>query len=175
MQYNTVLTQRQQQARADSQPQQTGADLSSLLGLRIGKDTTGNFVLTAAGLAVMGRDGRYFSAEFYEGRPRLLDVTAMVLPVDPGVFRLPVRSVNRGDLILISDSPFTAMFVMEAGGRNSPTIGLDATCNELITYYPPDNLFAGVLFGEDADVYVRIVSMFDLLTGMVGSFDEDRE
>jgi hypothetical protein len=168
MQYNTVRYQTGSQSQPPPQEQQAPSSftLSSLLGLRIGQDTTGNFALTPAGLAVLGRDSRYYSFESYGERARLLDVTSLILPINPGVYRIPALEVRPGDLILISDSPFSALFVIEIAEFG--IVGLEATCNELVTYFPPENLFGDRFFGHRNNIFVRIVSTFDLLEAVIG-------
>ena len=166
MQYNTVPIQPRLQQQ---QQQSSSMDLSSLLGIRIGQDTSGNFALTPAGLAVLGRDNRYYTMQYLGGRPRLVDVSALILPGDPGAYRMPVPALETGDLIVISDSPFQAMFVMESDGGNA-VVGLDASCNEIVTYIPPNNPFTNLLFGGGSSVFVRVISTFDVLTGIFNGF-----
>jgi hypothetical protein len=167
MQYNTLQPRRQEQQHA--QPAAGSTDLSSLLGVRIGQDVSGNFALTPAGLAVLGRDGRYFALDSLAEGPQLMDVTSLVVPGDAGVYRLPVPEVHTGDLIVISDSPFQSMFVLGMEGGRA-VLGLDPSCNLLVTYLPPDNQFTRLLFGDTANMFVRIVSIFDVLAGMIGDF-----
>jgi hypothetical protein len=168
MQYNTLVLPHGQVAT------QPGAlNLTSLLGVQIGQDLTGNFGFTPAGLAVLGRDNRYYTLDYHEDLARMLDVTSIILPINPGVYRIPVQRVYRGDLVLISDSPFSALFVTEVQEDEGSIVGIEATCNERVEYSPPYNFFGGVLFGEDAKLFVRIVSLFDLLGNLFGDHDDD--
>jgi hypothetical protein len=162
MQYNTLTVPYLQTGGSQSGT----LDLASLLGVRIGQDTSNNFAITPMGLAILGRDSRYYSLEEHEGRLRLMDVSSLVLPINPGVFRVPVEEVHFGDLILISDSPFSAMFVHEVHHHGREIHGLEVTSNERIQYLPPHNPFGELLFGHRTNLYVRFVSVLDLLSDL---------
>jgi hypothetical protein len=166
MQYNTTPAQQQPQG------QQNAMDLSSLIGVSIGQDVTGKFALTPSGLAVLGRDGRYFGMDIHDGGGVVLDLTSMVLPINAAVYRIPSEEVFPGDLIVISDAPFRTLFVLEVPGDGT-VVGLDPGCNELVTYFPPENPFADILFGGH-NIFARVVSMFDVLNGVIGDFGELR-
>jgi hypothetical protein len=142
-----------------SQPTSGSLPLQSLLfGIQIGLDTSSNFALSVdpydfeIGLAVQTPGGRFLTMD--RRRCRLVDVTALVIPLSPWVYRIPVTEVRHGDLIVTADDPFSALYVLEKleGMR---ILGLDTgTCQE-VSFIPPENLFV--------NFYVRVVSLFDVL------------
>jgi hypothetical protein len=130
-------------------------DLMTLFGLPLGLDTTGNFAMSLGGLAVRTPDGRFVMKE--RGAARLLDVSTLVLPIDPHVYRLPSRTIAPNDLIVTGDVPnFAALYVLEIGeGFNVE--GLDVGTGEKVSYCAPRNVFV--------NYYVRAVSLLDMLIG----------
>src|SRR5262249_3673408 len=107
-------------------------------GVSIGKDTSGNVKLSAKGLAVRVSDNKYVAAEGNE----LIDVGGAVF--DGGekyIYRLPVRldDVQAGDLIITSESPFQALFVIRKRGNSIS--GLDPRTSVQVDYIPTVNLF----------------------------------
>jgi hypothetical protein len=137
---------------------QSGAgfpDLTTLFGLPLGLDATGNFAMSPRGLAVRTPDGRFVRKE--KGTERLLDVSALILPIDPCVYRLPSRTVEPDDLIVTGDPPsFAALYVLEIH-EDSCVEGLDVGTAERVRYCAPRNLFI--------TYYVRAVSLLDMLLG----------
>jgi hypothetical protein len=124
-------------------------------GLSLGPDNTGNFAMSIGGLAVRTPDGRFVMQE--KGGERLLDVSALILPIDPCVYRLPSGTVKPGDLIVTGDPPsFAALYVLEIG-EDFCVEGLDIGTAERVRYCPPANLFI--------NYYVRAVSLLDMLIG----------
>jgi hypothetical protein len=163
MEYNTVSLQQQA----------APFDLSSLLGARIGLDTSGRFALSTSGLAIAGSDGKFLALD--QQRRRLLDVSSLVLPVGACIYRIPATKVSPGDVIVTSDSPFCALFVLEDKADGTLIQALNPCSSELVSYVPPDNPFSDLLFFADGgSVFVRVVSLFDLLSPLVGEFEEHR-
>jgi len=98
------------------------ADLGTLFGgVQIGRDTSGQFALTRDGrLAVLRPNGTYASM-MHDNVDQLVDVTPLVLAgVDPMVVRIPVRlsQLNRGNLIIVSDAPFSPLLVLKPPEAN---------------------------------------------------------
>ncbi|HEY7889574.1 MAG TPA: hypothetical protein VIC29_15230 [Steroidobacteraceae bacterium] len=116
----------------------TGA-LVGLGGIQLGFDATNNFAVAApSGLAICRGDGTCVAID--ADADALIDVTPMVIPgVSPCVVRLPVQleSVRRGDLLVTSDSPFSALFVLKAPEGASRIRCLDPFSDEIVTYAPP--------------------------------------
>jgi hypothetical protein len=132
-------------------------DLQSILGgIQFGRDASGNFALSVGGLAVRRTDGTFVMLD--EADERLIDVTPLVLSgIDPGVVRVPVDagSLRRGDVLVVSDTPFSALFVLDHdGGRIR---GLNPLIGQIVTVVPPLNLFFNFV--------VRAICLFDLLGG----------
>jgi hypothetical protein len=145
-----------------SQPTSGSLPLQSLLfGIQIGLDTSNNFALSVdphgfeIGLAVQTPGGRFLTMD--RRRCRLVDVTALVVPVNPWVYRIPIRpkDVKPTNLLVTGDPPdFSALYVLE-NPEGGPILGLDfGTCQEVI-FRPPENPFL--------DFAVRAVSLFDVL------------
>src|ERR1700676_5424519 len=97
--------------------QYTGSsfDLSSIFGtVALGRDLSGNFVMTLSGVAVRRTDGSCVTMD--ADRDALIDATPLVLlGVDPCVVRVPIsaRLLRRGDLVVLSDLPFSALYVLK--------------------------------------------------------------
>src|SRR5215475_2906127 len=97
-------------------PGSTSIDFRSVLGIQVGRDTANNFAASLNGLAVKTWDGRYVvpTPDRKGGQvvaTELQDVTGLTLPVDPFVFRVPVPTVEPGNLIVMSDTPFHVLSV----------------------------------------------------------------
>jgi hypothetical protein len=127
-------------------------NLNSILnGVSIGKDTSGNFKLSLEGLAVRTSDGKFLAVK----KDRLLDVSELTLDgADGFVYRLPVqkRDVERGDLIITSENPFSVVFV--DGVENDGSVkGVDPGTHERVEYIPPTNVLV------DVHLYVKVVSL----------------
>ena len=92
-------------------------DLSSLLDVSPGPDTSGYFKISLYGLVVKTSEGRFLAYEKERNKngddDRLLDVTDLPL-IDPDnfVYRNIVRKnrAKRSDVIIASDQPFIAYF-----------------------------------------------------------------
>lgn len=131
---------------------------SSLFGIQIGPDTSNNFGYSAYGLAVSTPNGRFVG--FERGRyDRLVDVTALLLPVNPLVYRIPVGpdDLEKGDLIVTADPPnFAAVYFLDWDRKDLWQFkGLDTGTSEFITFSLPDNPFA--------NFFVRAYSLYDML------------
>jgi hypothetical protein len=123
-------------------------------GIQIGRDTTGNFALSPAGLAVRRTDGTYVTID--REHDALIDVSPVVfLGLDPWVLRIPVlpSAIRRGDVIMSSDEPFAPLFVL--GREVSQILALDPVVGQLVTYVPPASLLC--------DVYVVAASLYDIV------------
>jgi hypothetical protein len=158
--YTPVLPQPQ----LYSAPQPFSFDSSSLFGVQLGKDTTNTFALSVHGLAVLTPSGRYVAKR--RKRNALVDVSLLALPgVDPLVFRLPVKRVKPGDLIMVSESPLSVLYVLETySDRPREIRGLDPYTGEAVDYSLTENLF-------NLNFFVQVTSLFDLLSGE----NEDRD
>lgn len=133
-----------------------GSLFSLLFGVQIGNDTSNNFALSINGLAVRTPCGRYVAKERHHDR--LMDVTALLLPMNPMVVRMPVKpsQVRSGDVIVTSDPPdFSAIYVLDR--RESGWIyGLDTGTSQVTEFALPRNPLV--------NFYVVAVSLFDVLT-----------
>lgn len=121
-------------------------DLKSLFGgVSIGRDTSGNIKLSLGGdrlgLAIRSPEGRFFA----RGADGLKDVTDLTMDAFEGVVvRLPVTSVKEGDVIVISESPFTAAFVDEVGSGGHCRVS--KTDGSVTDFEPPANLLGQRFF-----------------------------
>src|SRR5262245_23218677 len=90
-------------------------DVRWLFGAQIGKDTTSNFTWSLEGLAIKTVDNRFVHPVVEGKTANLIDVTCLTIGIDPYVWRIPVEfeSVQRGQLLVRSDSPFSLLFVLE--------------------------------------------------------------
>jgi hypothetical protein len=137
-------------------------DFKSIFGdISIGRETSGNIRPSIKGPAVRIADGT-FVAQDGDG---LLDVSGFVF--DGGekfVYRLPVneQQIERNDLLIISDSPFQALFVKEV--KQGTIVGLNPQSSSLIEYVPHGNIFGFKLF-------VKVVSLIDRLGSSAGDTD----
>jgi hypothetical protein len=133
-----------------------GLSISSLFPIQLGMDTSNNFALSLSGLAVRTPDGRFVTKERH--RDRLLDVTALTVPVNPYVYRLPVTRIHPGDLIVTADPPnFSALYVVivDPEGRSNAFVGLDTGTAQQVLYIATRNPFL--------NFYVRAVSLIQAL------------
>jgi len=132
------------------------ADLQAILGaVQLGRDSSGKFALTLGGIAVLRPNGTYLALD--DDSDELIDVSPLVLPgVDPIVVRLPTHpsKLRRGDLVIVSDAPFSPLFVVERRGAGRFQ-ALDPIGGLLVEFAPPLNLFF--------DFIVQAVSLFDVL------------
>src|SRR5438094_5242892 len=87
-------------------------DFESLLGgVKLGKDTSGNFKVSLAGVAVRPAPGAKFVALEED---RLVEVDDVTLDGgDSYIYRIPTEKVEKGDLIVRSENPFSVIFVGE--------------------------------------------------------------
>jgi len=78
-------------------------------GASIGKDVSGNFKVSLKGLAVRATpEGKFVTKD----GDHFLDVTDLTLDgTERFIYRLPVPSVEPGDVVVMSDTPFATMFV----------------------------------------------------------------
>jgi hypothetical protein len=145
------------------------SSLSSILGPSLGLDTSGNFALSITGqgvgraqLAILNGN-RYFTALIDDEGEQLLDATSLVTTgVNPCVYRIPVSVPSRGDLILISDCPFSVRYVLGAGEGPEPRIfGLDPVTGDVAELIPASNPFIGCF-------YIKIVSLYGMAPGSLG-------
>jgi len=131
----------------------------SVFGIQLGKDVSNNFTLTIAGLAVRV-DGRLYAFDKTPGVSQpLQDVTGLELSLGtPSVYRLPVTTLNPGDLIVTSDSPFEVLFVTKFDPQGEGIKGIDPFDQERVVRVLPRNLF-------NLNLLVRVASIFDLFGG----------
>jgi hypothetical protein len=117
--------------------------LTTLGGVALGRDLTGNFALTLNGVAVLRPNGTWVALD--ADLDALVDVTPLVLPgVDPLVFRMPSNPdrLRRGDRLIVSDAPFAPLFVLHPFERGDAGIqALDPLTGRLSGYLPARNLF----------------------------------
>ena len=132
---------------------------------------SGNFALSIQGLAVQAGDRYVTSAPREAGLPLLLDVTSLIIPgIDPYVYRLPALTVNRGDLIMVSDSPISVRYVIDhvPGGfpPGSTFRVLDPITGNATEFFSALNPFVSF--------FIRLVSLFGF-PGGPNIFGPERE
>src|SRR5438477_6429913 len=109
----------------------------------VGKDTSGNFRLSPYGLAVRSApDGRFVARH----KDELVDVTDLTFDGSENfVFRIPKKAPEpKKDIVIRSDSPFSALFVDEvlSDGR---VRGTDPATGDVQEYRPVTNLVTQLL------------------------------
>jgi hypothetical protein len=130
--------------------------LQCLFGLKLGSDMSDHFALTSKGLAIRGRGGRLYRLGKDKDSP-LEDVTPFEVRLPkPYAFRIPITKINPGSVIVTSDSPFAALFVVKVLGPARIRC-IDPFRHELIEYLTPVNLFGLPIVAE-------VVSVLDLLS-----------
>jgi hypothetical protein len=136
-------------------------DLKSLVGgVSIGRDTSGNIKVSFVGdrpaLAIRSAGGDFFVRE-KNGLRNVTDLTVDAL--EGMVLRLPVSSVQEGDIVILSENPFTAAFVDEVG--TSGQVRVAKTDGSVTDFDPPANLL-GQRF------YVKATNLMESLGGGEG-------
>jgi hypothetical protein len=132
-------------------------DASSILGgIGIGKDTSGNFRLSPAGLAV--RSGNRWVVN---QNNQLLDVTGLTIDsVQNVVVRVPTQQVAAGDIIVLSDNPFNVLFVQSVDA-NGHLHGLELNSSQVVEYVPNNNLLG-------VQIFVKVVNLAQLFNANLG-------
>src|SRR5580700_11075978 len=145
--------------------QPNSLDIQSLIGIGLGKDTSNAFAMSAFGLAVRRPDGRYVAKD--PAGDGWVDTVA-TFNFDPYVFRIPVSTIEKGNLVVNMDSPLDVMYVLETPkDSEARVLNLDS---EIVTHTPTRN----ALFG--APLYVRVLSIFDFSgAGLLGGRGRGRE
>ena len=134
-------------------------DLKSLFGgVSMGRDTSGNFKMSLVGdrmdLAVKTADGQFYARD--EGGLR--NVTGVTLDAFGGmIFKLPATKVNKGDVIVVSESPFNAVFVEEVGEDERVRV-LNPAISSQVDYVQPKNLLGQRFF-------IKATSLLDSFGG----------
>jgi len=143
--------------------------LNSVLGVSLGKDTSGNFAHSLYGLGIRTTDGRYVAKR--RGCDELLDVTKLLISsVDPAVYRIPVTELQRDDLVLVSEDPFSVRYIIgwERGGR---AVALNPEDGDITDFLPVQHPFL--------HCFVRVVSFLEDFPNSdipeIDIFDEERE
>jgi len=121
-------------------------DLKSLFGgVSIGRDASGNIKMSFAGdglaLAIRSVEGQFVTRD----KEGLKNVTDLTLDAFEGaVLRLPVTTVKEGDVIVMSETPFTAAFIDEVstGGK----VRVAKTDGTVTDFEPPANLLGQRFF-----------------------------
>src|ERR1700749_1562047 len=132
-------------------------DIDCIFGVEIGRDRSGNFALGFNGLAVRTPDDRFVVPYLEEGVVGIVDASCLLFSgMDPYVFRFPVTEVEPGDMIVTADSPFSALFVVEAHGDY--VRGVVPGTQQLVRYIPPSNVFGQRFF-------VKVFSIINLFGG----------
>jgi hypothetical protein len=105
-----------------------------MYGLSIGKDTTGRFKPSPLGIAVQSGDGKFVTYR----DDKLVDVTGMTFEATDGhIYRIPVKSAKQGDLLLLSDSPLTAIFLEDDVEDDDSVSGINPLTCERVEYVQP--------------------------------------
>lgn len=135
-----------------------------LLPVSIGPDVSGNFVISLYGLAVNRPDGR--AVLHRDGE--LIDVSLFVMPMPAaslGVYGIPVSEVHYGELIKISDCPYSLLYVLEV--TPSGFRGLDPFMGTIVYYTEPVSPFF--------TYFVRMESIYGLLFTQMEETEEAAE
>jgi hypothetical protein len=123
-------------------------DTDCIFGVEIGRDRSNNFAVgispNGLSLAVRTANSKFVVPYLEDNIARLIDVTCLTVGIDPFVIRLPVQEVFPGDLVVTSDSPFSALFVVNA--QQDFIRGVVPGTQELVKYVPPQNLFGFQFF-----------------------------
>lgn len=132
-----------------------------MFGAQIGKDTTSNFTWSFNGLAVRTLDNRFVVPQFEGDTASLIDVTCLTIAMDPCVWRLPVafESVQRGQLLVRSDAPFSLLFVERVDLKDRRIHGIDPMSDQVVNILVPEKSL------EVPSFLVRVVSLFDAFDG----------
>lgn len=115
-------------------------DLKSLFGgVSVGRDTSGNIKVSFVGdklaLAIKSTSGDFFIRE----KDGLKNVTDLTVDAFEGmVLRLPVTTVKEGEIIVLSENPFTAAFIDQVGTGGSVRVA--KTDGSVTDFEPPANL-----------------------------------
>jgi hypothetical protein len=149
-----------------TQPSGFSQGFQALFGnIPIGWDTSGNFAMSVAGVAVRRPDGTWIAKSLTEDR--LLDVSGLILPVSPCVLLLPSSTVSRGDLILASYVPLSVMHVIERRGEfPERVVGIDLISGDIVEHCRPLSFF------PFENYFVKVVSLFDLFRGQEESAEK---
>jgi hypothetical protein len=136
-------------------------DLRWMFGAQIGKDTTSNFTLSLNGLAVRTVDNKFVVPVLENDTASLIDVTCMTIGIDPYVWRIPVafESIERGHLLVRSDSPFSLLYVEEVNIKERRIHGIDPIIDQVVDIVVPERTL------DVPSLLVRVVSLFDGLDG----------
>jgi len=131
-------------------------DVKSLFGgVAIGKDTSGNLKPSFNKLAVKDWSGKFVSMD-PDNETLINNENFVIDGGDSYVYRVPVKEVNRGDLIIKCDNPFDVLFVLEQ--HDGKIVGLNPLTKNHETYSPPHNL----LF-QNVQFFVKAVSLVDAI------------
>jgi hypothetical protein len=115
-------------------------DLKSLFGgVSVGRDTSGNIKVSFVGdkfaLAIRSTGGDFYIRE----KNGIKNVTDLTVDAFEGmVLRLPVKEVKEGEIVVLSESPFTAAFIDEVG--TGGTVRVAKTDGSVTDFEPPANL-----------------------------------
>jgi len=111
-------------------------DASSVLGgITIGRDTSGNFRLSPAGLAV-----RFGDRWVVNENGQLRDVTGLTIEsIQNVVVRIPSQRVAAGDVVVLSDNPLNVLFVQNVD-QNGHLHGLELESSQVVEYVPTNNI-----------------------------------
>jgi hypothetical protein len=127
-------------------------DLKAILGgISVGKDTSGNIKPSIKGLAVKVADGNFLARD----GEALIDVGGFVFEgAENLVVRVPVpaEQVGPGDLLVLADDPFQALFVTEVS--TAVIAGLNPQTSTRLEYVPHSNMFGRKLL-------VKVVSLLE--------------
>jgi hypothetical protein len=127
-------------------------DLKAIFGgISVGKDNSGNIKPSIKGLAVKVAEGNFVARE----GDKLVDVGGFVF--DGGekfIIRLPVTAeqVVPGDLLVLADEPFQALFVTEISA--ALIAGLNPQTSTRLEYVPRSNMFG-------LNLLVKVVSLLE--------------
>jgi hypothetical protein len=136
-------------------------------GIAIGKDTSGNLAFAPEGVHNIAarkqapnpdNDTFWVAKEESHGELRLVDVTPLVRPSSDFIVRVPVRArnVKPGDVLILCDNPFQALFVQRVEHDGRTIVGLDLQSN--VTFHVPSQQ----LLSHDTRLLVKAISILDL-------------
>jgi hypothetical protein len=128
-------------------------------GASTGKDVSRYFKLSFKGLAARATpEGPFFAYD--HDTKKLIDVTDLTFDgVENLIYRLPVQSVKRGDLIITGEAPFGALFVQDVADGKPTGLNLSSITE---TYTQPTNVF-------NIQFFVKVVSLLDGFGGETGA------
>ena len=141
-------------------------DITSYFGgVSFGQDTSGYFKLSInGGLAVKAPNGKFYTyvKEQEQAQDNLFEVDNLTFDAaDDLIYRIPfpVEKVRRGDLIITSEDPFSAVFARDKVDQNGQLSVLDPKDFTKTDFVQPGNLLNIIL---NTRLVVKVISLISV-------------